>query len=366
MKYYCRHCDKHWTYRIKTCIFCGNATQELVETEHSVIGYTQVHVPSKGHEDVPYFAYLLQDSDGNKMIKKSFNQYQIGELMPLEGIQKHHKEKIGIVGSGLLGFGIAEHLLRFDYPTIIKTRSEANVKKLFAKMNERLLRSSTPDQAQIPLSNLAVSAGYEDLEACDIIIEAAPEDIGIKKGIFEVLSETCSKKTIFATNTSSLSIDKLSKSCDRPQQFIGMHFFNPVSRMDLVEVVLGQHTSSATKAEIVRLSVAIQKKPIIVKNTPGFIVNRLLMPQINEAVALLENEVASKEDIDSAVKLGLNHPMGPLALADLIGIDTCVLILETLCNDLSCQYYKPNKLLYDMIKEGELGQKTGKGFYTYP
>jgi len=366
MKYCCTSCDKHWSYPIKKCIFCGNPTQEVVETDYSVIGYTQVHVPSKEHEKVPYFDYLLEDSNGNRIVKKSYDRYEIGDRIPLEKTQEKNKAIVGVVGSGLLGFDIAEYLLRFSYPTVIKTRSKQNPGKLLERMAATLSKNSTPNQVSSYLSNLVITTDYRNLETCDIVIEAVPEDLEIKKRIFKILSETCGKKTIFATNTSSLSIDELANSSDRPQKCIGMHFFNPVSRMDLVEVALGRRTSVATKTQIVRLSLALKKKPIVVKDSPGFIVNRLLMPQINEAVELFENKVATKEDIDVAVKMGLNHPMGPLALADLIGIDTCVVILETLYRELGSECYKPRKLLYDMVKNGTLGRKTGQGFYKYP
>jgi 3-hydroxybutyryl-CoA dehydrogenase len=191
------------------------------------------------------------------------------------------------------------------------------------------------------------------------------EDIKIKKDVFNELSKTCRTTTIFATNSSSLSIDKIAEGISNPERCIGMHFFNPIHKMDLVEVVIGEKTSPVIQDTVVAFASDLNKKPIVVKNSPGYIVNRLLLPQINEAIHILESGISTKEDIDNAVILGLNHPMGPLQLADFIGLDICLSILEVLSNELDKNKYRPAKLLYDLVRNGKLGYKTKEGFYKY-
>ena len=181
----------------------------------------------------------------------------------------------------------------------------------------------------------------------------------------KILSEICDKKTIFSTNTSSISINKIAEITDRPDRFIGMHFFNPVHKNDLVEVILGEKTSIESKNRIIEIVKNLNKKAIIIDNSPGFIVNRLLFTQINEAIHLLEEEKTTKENIDSAIKLGLKHPMGPFELADFIGLDVCLSILEVLYLELKNNNYRPAQLLYKMVEDKKLGHKTGEGFYKY-
>jgi 3-hydroxybutyryl-CoA dehydrogenase len=210
-----------------------------------------------------------------------------------------------------------------------------------------------------------ITADYADLENCALIVEATPENLDIKRDVFKKLSAACNREAILASNTSSISIDAISSATDRPEKCIGLHFFNPVSKMNLVEVVVGEYTSEDTKEKIIEFSKDLDKEAVVVKNSPGFIVNRLLLPQINEAVHLLEEGVATREDIDRAVTSGLNHPMGPFALADFIGIDVCISILETLNNALNGDKYKPADTLYSMRKDNQIGKKVGEGFYKY-
>ena len=212
---------------------------------------------------------------------------------------------------------------------------------------------------------LNVTTEYDDLTDCDIIIEAIAEDIALKMDVFKNLSNSCKPSTIFSTNSSSLSIDALAKVSDRPGQCVGMHFFNPIHRMDLVEVVIGTSTSDQTKSQAIELVSRLNKIPIVVKNSPGYVVNRLLLPQINEAILTLEEGIASKEDIDCAVKLGLNHPMGPFELADFIGLDICLSIINVLYDKFNDSKYCPSQLLVAMVEEGKLGFKSGEGFYKY-
>lgn len=362
--YYCKACNKYWSYPVKKCIFCKGDIQQIDGVNHTVIGSTQVNVPSKGNEKIPYFEYLLQDSIGNKSIFKSYENLKIGDNIDLSS-NKNNDILVGVIGTGTLGSGIAEYLIRKRYPVIFKTRSKDSFGPITARLNKKLSKDNTKDQIDELFKNLTIVIDYRDLANCDIIIEAVTEDIGIKKDIFAELSRICVKKTIFASNTSSLSIDEIAMATDRPDRCIGMHFFNPVSKMDLIEVIIGNKTSEQTNDAIVQFSKNINKKPIVVKNSPGFIVNRLLLPQVNDAIKLYENCIASKEDIDAAMKMGLNHPMGPFALADLIGLDICLLILETLYNNLGEDRYKPAKTLVELVKDNKLGVKSGEGFYNY-
>lgn len=364
MAYYCNECEKWWNHPIKKCIFCGGDVHEVVETKFKVIGFTQIQVPSTENPKVPYFNYLLEDKNGNKIIIKSFKEHEIGESLDLEEDKNiFNVYKVGVIGTGQMGYGIAEYILKKGHGVVVKTRSPED--QVILKFKTRLSKDHTEEQMNEVLKKLTVTSNYANLNDCEIVIEAVPEDLDTKKVVFEELSRTCGKGTIFATNTSSISIDEIAKSTDRPRKVIGMHFFNPVSRMDLIEVVVGAGTSHDTQKWVMNFSNELHKIPIVVKNSPGFIVNRLLLPQINEAVLLIEEGVAEKEDIDEAMKLGLNHPMGPLKLADFIGLDICLSILETIHMNLHDERYKPAKTLVDLVKSGKLGFKSGEGFYKY-
>lgn len=364
MSFYCKNCEKFWSYSLKKCIYCGESLQELTETVYEVIGSTEVNVPSTEHEKVPYFNYLLEDKNGNKIIIKSFEIHEIGDIIDLSE-EKTDKDtyKVGVIGTGQMGMGIAEYILREGHKIILKTRRDPEKATLYLK--KRLSRDHTEEQQETFMENLKVTLDFSSMKDCDIIIEAVSEDFELKKLTFMELSEVCDPHTIFATNTSSISINKLAKITDRPEKFIGMHFFNPVSRMDLIEVVIGEITTDDTKGFVIAFSEELDKIPVVVKDSPGFIVNRLLLPQINEAVHLVENKVAKKEDIDRAMKLGLNHPMGPFQLADFIGIDICVSILQTIYDELKDDKFKPAKTLIEMLGNGKLGLKSGEGFYKY-
>lgn len=364
MPSHCTRCDKYWSYEVKKCIFCGGSTEEVAHTRCKVVGFTKVMLPSKEHKKVPYFAYLLEDKNKNKEIWKSYSEHAIGEFIALQD-QTRTNCTIAVIGSGQLGIGIAEHLLRNNFQVFVKTRSEQRISQIVAKIREMITKTATTGNIDKSLKRLMVTTDYTDLNGCDIVIESVSEDLAVKRDVFQRLSCVCNRTTIFATNTSALSIDGLARATDRPERVIGMHFFNPVSTMNLVEVVVGEVTSLNTIEHIVTLSEQIGKTPIVVKNSPGFIVNRLLLLQINEAVALLQEGIATKENIDQAMKLGLNHPMGPFALADFIGLDTCVSILDTLSSHLDEKKFVPAQLLRDLVKEGRLGRKTGAGFYTY-
>jgi 3-hydroxybutyryl-coA dehydrogenase len=277
--------------------------------------------------------------------------------------------KIAIIGSGVMGSGIAQVLAK-KHTVIIRDVIPAaleNAKKSITKNLEKLVSKEkmTKEDMDATLARISTSDNIQDLKDCDLIIEAATENEKIKLAIFEELDKVCDEKTILATNTSSLSITAIGAATGRPEKVIGMHFFNPVPMMALVEVIKGQLTSDEVKNKIVELSKEIGKTPVEVDEGPGFVVNRILIPMINEAVGIYADGLATPEAIDTAMKLGANHPMGPLALGDLIGWDVCLAIMEVLYNEFADPKYRPHPLMRKLVRSKQLGRKSGKGIYQY-
>ena len=279
-------------------------------------------------------------------------------------------EKIAIIGSGQMGTGIAHVCASAGIDTVILDvsleRAEQAKQSIAAVLERRVEREKmTEDERQAVLDRIVLIDGYPAIADCDLIIESVTEDIDAKREIFDQACAVLKPEAILATNTSSISVTKLAANTDRPNRFMGMHFMNPVPVMKLVELVRGLATDEQTYAEIRELTVKLGKIPVNAEDFPAFIVNRVLLPMINEAVYTLYEGVGSVESIDSAMKLGANHPMGPLELADFIGLDICLAVMQVLYEGLADTKYRPCPLLVKYVEAGWLGRKSGRGFYDY-
>jgi 3-hydroxybutyryl-CoA dehydrogenase len=278
-------------------------------------------------------------------------------------------KKIGVIGAGTMGSGIAQVAAQTGFSVILADIKEEYARAGFGKIEERLEKRVMEKKLENSekyriLSNIKIAANLEDCSDADMIIEAAAEKEDIKKQIFKELDRICPENTIFTSNTSSISITRLAEASGRPGKFTGMHFMNPAYIMKLVEIVQGLRTSKETASIVDTVAGKMGKIPVMVNDYPGFIANRILMPMINDAVYCLEEGVASRENIDTIMKLGANHPMGPLELADFIGLDICLAILDVLHAELGGKYM-PCPLLRKMVAGGKLGRKSGEGFYEY-
>ena len=279
-------------------------------------------------------------------------------------------QTVGIIGAGTMGNGIAQACATKGINVVMVDIADAAVQKGLATISgslDRLIKKEKISEADkaAALALVKGSTSYDDLKGCQLVIEAATENPEIKNKILKQLDELLPAETVIASNTSSISITELAAQTKRADKFIGMHFFNPVPMMALVELIRGIQTSDATHDAVKALAEHLGKSPITVKNAPGFVVNRILVPMINEAFFVLAEGLATPEDIDAGMKLGCNHPIGPLALADMIGLDVCLAVMEVYLEQFGDSKYRPCYLLKEMVAAGHLGRKTGRGVYDY-
>ena len=280
-------------------------------------------------------------------------------------------KNITVIGAGTMGNGIAHTFAQTGFNVKLVDISEEALKKAISTIDKNLDRMVKKEKISIDdknntLSNITTHTDLQQaVQGCDIVVEAATENIDLKLKIFSQLDEICDLETVLATNTSSISITKIAATTKRPDKVIGMHFMNPVPIMKLVEVIRGYATSDTVTEKVMEMSKTLGKSPVEVNDYPGFVANRILMPMINESIETLFQGVAGVEEIDTVMMLGMAHPMGPLHLADFIGLDVCLSILEVMYDGFGNPKYAPNPLLVNMVKAGKLGVKSGEGFYNY-
>lgn len=278
--------------------------------------------------------------------------------------------KIMVLGAGTMGMGIAQVFAEAGKTVIVRDIADAFIQRgesvLTKNLEKKVAKGKmTAEEKDAVLGRVTYTLELAKAADCDLVVEAAIEVLDVKKSIFKELDELCKPETILASNTSSISITAIASATKRPEKVLGMHFFNPAPAMKLVEVIRGIRTNDETFKAVYDCAAEVGKNPVEVGEAPGFVVNRILFPMINEAIIVLENGIASKEDIDAAMMYGANHKMGPLALADLVGLDICLAIMETIFTETGDSKYRPALTMKKMVRGGLLGRKTGQGFYKY-
>lgn len=361
----CPSCGRSYAYDLEVCTFCRVELETRGAASGKVVAVTMVTAPSVGHEDVPYWTALVESEGGVAEIVKFDTETCVGDEVPMSGGAPVDRKPAGVIGSGTMGCGLVELLLTRGHDVVWVGRDAGRLDKSRARVLDRLSR--VMDEAQLAEcdARLTATTHYSALNERDVVIEAVSEDLPVKLAVYLEVEQHLRDDTVLATNTSGIPLDDLAAVLRRPERFGGLHFFNPANRMRLVETSIAETTSPLVSQFLDEFAVSLGKTPVRVASKPAFVVNRCLMPLLNEAVRTLEERVAPAESIDEAVRLGLNHPMGPLALADLIGLDVVVGIMENLAQRTGDETYEPRPTLKALVAEGKLGRKTGEGFYSY-
>jgi len=363
--YHCPECDRRYAYDLDECTFCRVPLTVEEPASATVLAVTRVDVPSLGHEDVPYWCVLVRDENGCQAIEKRDVSVNVGDGLAFAELAAAELAVVGVVGTGVMGRGLVEMLLSRGHTTVWISRSDASLEKAHARVHDRLARTMDEDELVEVSSRLVMSTSMEGLATCDVVIEAVIEELEPKQQALREAEVAMRPDAILATNTSGLPLDELAAVLARPELFGALHFFNPPGRMRLVETSICARTSPQTSEFLEEFALSLGKVPVRVVQRPAFVVNRVLMPLINEAIRALEENAAPAASIDEAVRLGLNHPMGPLALADLIGLDVVLSIMENLVDRTGDLSYDPRPMLKQLVAAGKLGRKTGEGFHVY-
>jgi 3-hydroxybutyryl-CoA dehydrogenase len=360
----CPDCGRDYAYELSQCTWCHVALSKHEPASAEIVAITEVNAPSVGHEDVPYWCALVRAEDGAQAIVNLDYAALVGDRLSF-GSHAVDLAVVGILGTGTMGRSLAELLLSRGHHIVWCGRSEERLAVARAKLLDRLGRVMDEDQMAAADVRLRTSVDYAGLGDCDVVIEAVVEEMAPKQAVLAAAEANMRPEAILATNTSGLSIDELAVALKHPERFGVLHFFNPATRMRLVETAVGLKTSPETAEFLDVFALSLGKIPVRVAARPAFAVNRALMPLLNEAVRELEEGVAPAESIDEAVRLGLNHPMGPLGLADLIGLDVIVDIMVNLAERTGDPGYAPRPMLVELVSRGKLGRKSGEGFYKY-
>lgn len=361
----CPDCSRDYAYALDSCTWCRVGLVRHEPASATVIATTEVVAASVGHEDTPYWCALVEAPDRSRAVLKFDTAPADGDTISFGAEEAAELAVVGVLGTGTMGRGLVELLVGRGHRVVWCGRSDERLSKSRAMLLDRLGRVMDQEQVASADALLTTSKSYEALSSCDVVIEAVVESLEPKRAVLREAEGSMRPGAVLATNTSGLSVEELASALARPEDFGVLHFFNPVTRMRLVETAVGSRTSTATSEFLDVFTRSLGKMPVRVAAQPAFAVNRALMPLLNEAVREFEEGVAPAESIDEAIRLGLNHPMGPLALADLIGLDVVVNIMDNLAARTGDDTYAPRPTLVRMVSEGRLGRKSGSGFYEY-